>query len=69
MSRLAVVTDGKSLPDDQARPIWERFSAHMEAHRGDFEGFARLEGYAHAKVAVHEGVPTLTLTGRKAISR
>ena len=62
MRRLAVVADGKSLSDDEARPIWERFSAHMEAHRGDFDGFAKQEGYAHAKVAVHKGVPTLTLT-------
>ena len=65
MRRLAVVADGKALPDDEARLLWERFSAHMEAHRGDFEGFAQREGYAHAKVAVQQGVPTLTLSRSK----
>ena len=41
--------------------MWERFSAHMEAHQGDFDGFARAEGCAGARVGVVNGTPTLTL--------
>jgi hypothetical protein len=43
---LAVSIDGMLLPEDEARALWDRFSAHMEAHAGDLEGFARSEGLA-----------------------
>ena len=44
--QLVVVVDGKPLPDDEARAFWGRFSAYMEAHRGDLAGFAKQEGFA-----------------------
>ena len=62
MSQLTVIVDGRRVPEDEARALWMRFSAHMDAHRGDFEGFAAAEGYASAAVAVAGGTPTLSLT-------
>lgn len=61
-SSLSVVVDGQALPEAEARAVWQRFSAHMDAHRGDFDGFAASAGYASARVAVEGGVPTLTLS-------
>jgi hypothetical protein len=61
MSQLRVIVDDQVLPEPEARALWTRFSAHMDLHQGDFDGFARAEGYARASVAVHQGVPTLTL--------
>src|SRR5690606_6245707 len=61
MSRLRDVVDGRPLPEDEARALWQRFSAHMDENRGDFEGFARAEGYAAASVAVAGSTPTLNL--------
>ncbi len=49
--RLGVLLDGAPLPDEDARALWERFSAWMEEHRGDLAGFAAQEGYA----SVHPG--------------
>lgn len=43
---LAVVVDGTKLPEAEGRAFWERFSAYMEAHRGDLAGFAKNEGFA-----------------------
>jgi hypothetical protein len=61
-SRLAVIVGGKTLPAEDARALWEKFSAYMETHRNDFVGFARQEGWKFASVAAHQGVATLTLS-------
>jgi hypothetical protein len=45
---LRVLVDGKPLPDAEARALWQRFSDHMEANKGDLAGFAKAEGYASA---------------------
>jgi hypothetical protein len=44
-SRLAVIVDGVPLPEDEARTLWTKFSEHMDQHRGDMAGFAKLHGY------------------------
>jgi hypothetical protein len=49
---LSVVVDGVPMPDAEARELWKRFSAHMDAHKGDLLGFAKAEGYA----SVHPGM-------------
>ncbi len=59
---LSVVVDGRPLAEEEARPLWERFSAHMQAHEGDFEGFALAAGFVSAQVGVLGNVPTLTLS-------
>jgi hypothetical protein len=46
MSRLIVIVDGTPMPDGEARAFWKRFSAHMDAHKGDLAGFAKAEGFA-----------------------
>jgi hypothetical protein len=46
MSRLKVLVDGVAMPEEQAREFWKRFSAHMEANKGDLAGFAKAEGFA-----------------------
>jgi hypothetical protein len=48
-SALAVVLDGRSLDDAQARQIWLEFSRHMDEHEGDLDGFARIKGWASVK--------------------
>lgn len=62
--RLIAVVDGVPLAPEDARKLWERFSAHMEAHQGDFAGFAQREGYQAASVDVVMGRPTLTLASQ-----
>jgi hypothetical protein len=59
---LAVKIDGTALPDDEARAMWERFSAWMEEHRGDLAGFAKQEGFASAHPGVENGKPILLLS-------
>jgi hypothetical protein len=34
------------MPADDARAFWGRFSAYMEANKGDLAGFAKQEGFA-----------------------
>lgn len=46
VAALKVLVDGVALPEAEGRALWQRFSAHMEAHRGDLEGFAKSEGFA-----------------------
>ena len=52
MTALSVTVDGVPMPEAEARAFWKRFSAHMDAHKGDLAGFAKAEGYA----SVHPGV-------------
>lgn len=49
MAHLSVIVDGKALDERAARDVWARFSAYMDAHRGDLAGFAAQEGYASAR--------------------
>jgi hypothetical protein len=44
-SRLAVRVDGAALPDEEARALWQEFSAHMDANKGDMAGFAKKKGW------------------------
>lgn len=43
---LVVLVDGVPMPEGDAREFWKRFSAHMDAHKGDLAGFAKVEGFA-----------------------
>jgi hypothetical protein len=52
VSSLKVLVDGVPLPEAEARALWQRFSEHMEAHRGDLEGFAKVEGFASVQPAM-----------------
>ena len=54
-ARLAVEIDGAALSDDEARAIWEAFSAWMDDHRGDMAGFARERGYASVEPTYRRG--------------
>jgi hypothetical protein len=52
VSRLKVFVDGAPLPEDEAREFWKRFSAHMDANKGDLAGFAKKEGFASVHPAM-----------------
>jgi hypothetical protein len=56
---LAVVVDGKPLPEPEARAFWARFSEHMERNKGDLAGFARAEGLASVRPVMTPGGPEL----------
>jgi hypothetical protein len=55
---LGVRLDGVAMNDADARAFWERFSAYMEANKGDLAGFAKQEGLA----SVHP-----SMDGRRAV--
>lgn len=59
---LLVRVDGELLPEDQARELWARFSAHMEEFKGDLAGFAAKEGFASAHPGIESGRPVLLLS-------
>jgi len=59
MTALRVLVDGVALPDEEARGLWRRFSAWMEAHVGDLAGFAKAEGFASLNPEMHAGSPVL----------
>jgi hypothetical protein len=63
-SRLVVLVDGRPLPDQEARVLWTRFSAHMGEHPGDERGFAAKEGYASAHPESRGGKAVLVLTSK-----
>ena len=52
MAKLTVIVDGTPMPDEEARLFWNRFSAHMEANKGDLAGFAKAEGLASVRPAM-----------------
>jgi hypothetical protein len=54
-TRLAAILDGAPLPEDAARALWDRFSAHMDAHAGDLAGFAKAEGFTSVHPAAEGG--------------
>jgi len=60
--RLLVRVDGELLADEEARLLWERFSAHMETNRGDLGGFAAAEGYASIHPGIEDGQPVLLVS-------
>ena len=57
---LSVVVDGVAMPEEDARAFWKRFSAYMDAHKGDLLGFAKAEGYA----SIH---PAMASTGAQLV--
>ncbi len=61
-SRLAAKVNGAFLDDEAARQMWVEFSAHMDAHENDFDGFARSKGFASAKPEHQEGRAVLVLS-------
>jgi hypothetical protein len=52
---------GKLLADDEARALWEAFSAYMDEHRGDFAGFAKLRGYESVRPEYQRGRAVLVI--------
>ena len=56
---LAAKVDGTLLPEAEARALWERFSAHMDANKGDLAGFAAKEGFASVHPGMEGGRPIL----------
>jgi hypothetical protein len=61
-SHLAVLVDGRALPEAEARAMWTRMSAHLDTHRSDFEGFAKSEGFASARTETRDGQAVLVLS-------
>jgi hypothetical protein len=43
---LAAFVDGDEVGEDEARALWKEFSEHMDAHQGDFAGYAKKKGWA-----------------------
>ena len=59
---LAVIVDGVALEDAAARAFWTRFSAHMEANKGDLAGFAKSEGFASVHPEMRAGRAVLVVS-------
>lgn len=65
---LAVLMDGVFLPEAEARALWTRFSAHMDAHQGDLAGFAKEKGWVSVTPEFRKGQAVLivkTTAGRR----
>jgi hypothetical protein len=60
--RLAVFIDGTPVPPDEGRALWDRFSAHMDAHPGDLAGFAQAEGFSSVHPAAEAGRAILRIS-------
>jgi hypothetical protein len=56
---LRAYLDGVPLDDKDAKDLWGRFSAWMDAHRGDLASFARSEGFASIQPELRGGEPVL----------
>ena len=65
---LLVRIDGQLLDEQEARALWERFSAHMDANKGDLAGFAAKEGFASIHPGLENGRPVL-LASRSAAQK
>lgn len=61
-SRLAVLLDGAPLAEEEARALWTAFSAHMDEHRGDMAGFAKLRGYHEVRPEYRKGQAVLIVS-------
>ena len=59
MSLLRVLLDGKPLATEEGLAFWKRFSAWMEEHPSDLQGFAKSEGLASVTPEMHSGAPVL----------
>jgi hypothetical protein len=60
-SLLAVMINGVFLEDGPARQLWTEFSAYMDIHRNDFDGFAKSRGYTSIKPEHREGRAVLII--------
>ena len=60
--RLAVLLDGAPLAEEEARALWTGFSAHMDEHRGDMAGFAKLRGYHEVRPEYQKGQAVLIVS-------
>jgi hypothetical protein len=58
-SALAAFVDGEALPEDAARDLWKRFSDYMGEHRGDFTGFAKVNGFLRIAPEYRDGKAVL----------
>ena len=67
--RLAAEIDGVPLPEDKAREIWTKFSEHMDEHRGDMTGFAKLHGYARVSPEARRGQAVLVIQTTEGAAR
>lgn len=65
-SRLSVLIDGVPMPAEQARALWLRFSEHMDAHKGDMDGFAKLNGYISVRPQAQGGQAVLVIKSKAA---
>jgi hypothetical protein len=54
-SLLAVRIDGKELSPEEARALWQEFSAHLDEHTLDFAGFAKKKGWTSIKPEHRDG--------------
>lgn len=57
-----MLLDGRPLPDDEARTLWQEFSRHMDEHEGDLAGFAKHKGWSSVKPEHREGRAVLVVT-------
>jgi hypothetical protein len=58
-SRLAVRVDGVALAEEEGRALWKEFSEHMDAHVGDFAGFAAKKGWVSVSPEYEKGQAVL----------
>ena len=56
-----MIVDDVPLPEDEARALWTRFSAHMDAHQGDMAGFAKENGWVSAAPEYRKGQAVLVV--------
>jgi hypothetical protein len=63
-TKLVVLVDGRPLPEDEARALWTRFSAHMDQHQGDAAGFAKKEGFSSVRPESRNGRAVLVVATR-----
>jgi hypothetical protein len=68
-ARLAVLVDGVALSDDEARDLWTKFSEHMDEHKGDMAGFAKLCGYARVSPEARKGQAVLVVQTTEGAAR
>ena len=54
-ANLAVLLDGEAMASEDARAFWTRFSAWMDAKKGDLAGFAKSEGLASVHPTMQAG--------------
>ncbi len=60
-SNLSVLIDGVPVPAAEARALWLRFSEHMDTHKGDMDGFAKLNGYVSVRPQAQGGKAVLVI--------